>query len=573
MEQNTVLSCEHLSFCYPRQTQDAIHDISFVMKESEFVVLCGQSGCGKTTLLRHFKKNQIPFGTGSGRLYYRGQDLERMNDRECAARIGYVGQNPDTQLVTDKVWHELAFGLENLGVSGIQIRRRTAEIAQYFGMESWFRKPVSELSGGQKQILNLASVVIMQPDILLLDEPTAQLDPIGTRRFLDTLGRLNRDLGTAVLLSEQRLEEVLPMADRVLVMHQGQLLGDTVPSHCGDILEKFEKEHGEMLSIAPAMPTAVRVWQTCHTEKEKEAPVSIRQGRSWLQQTVHKSGQSERGSGQYFHIDNSRGTPADKAGRQQKPQEREKTLDQEKVVLQAKGIFFEYEKGKRVLEDFSIQVPKGKIFAIMGGNGSGKSTALKVIMGIYKARRGKVRASGRIRYLAQNPRSLFTELTVEEELTVMLSDWHDRSPVEKMLRYLELEKQQEQNPMDLSGGQQQRLALGKLLMTEPDILLLDEPTKGLDGAFKKKLAELLKDLCLKGKSIVLVSHDMDFCAQYADICGLLFDGQIISQSPTESFFRDNVFYTTPAGRMSQGILGECFRTEDIIAALQKAGCG
>ena len=180
-----------------------------------------------------------------------------MNDRECADRIGYVGQNPDTQLVTDKVWHELAFGLENLGVSGIQIRRRTAEIAQYFGMESWFRKPVSELSGGQKQILNLASVVIMQPDILLLDEPTAQLDPIGTRRFLDTLGRLNRDLGTAVLLSEQRLEEVLPMADRVLIMHQGQLLGDTVPSHCGDILEKFEKEHGEMLSIAPAMPTGM----------------------------------------------------------------------------------------------------------------------------------------------------------------------------------------------------------------------------------------------------------------------------------------------------------------------------
>lgn len=269
-----------------------------------------------------------------------------MNDRECAARIGYVGQNPDTQLVTDKVWHELAFGLENSGVSGIQIRRRTAEIAQYFGMESWFRKPVSELSGGQKQILNLASVVIMQPDILLLDEPTAQLDPIGTRRFLDTLGRLNRDLGTAVLLSEQRLEEVLPMADRVMIMHQGQLIGDTVPSHCGDILEKFEKEHGEMLSIAPAMPTAVRVWKACHNEKEQEAPVSIRQGRSWLQQTVHKSGQTERGSGQYFQIDNSMGTPADKAGRQKKPQEREKTLDQEKVVLQAKGIFFEYERAK-----------------------------------------------------------------------------------------------------------------------------------------------------------------------------------------------------------------------------------
>lgn len=571
MEQSTVLSCEHLSFCYPRQTQDAIRDISFAMKEGEFVVLCGQSGCGKTTLLRHFKKNQIPFGTGSGRIYYRRQDLEKMNDREGAARIGYVGQNPDTQLVTDKVWHELAFGLENLGVSGTQIRRRTAEIAQYFGMESWFRKTVSELSGGQKQILNLASVVIMQPDILLLDEPTVQLDPIGTRRFLDTLGRLNRDLGTAVLLSEQRLEEVLPMADRVLIMHQGQLLGDTVPSHCGDILEKYEQEHGEMLSIAPAMPTAVRVWQACHTENEQDSPVSIRQGRSWLQKTVHKKGQVEKG-GKYPETDNRERNPADIAGRKKEPRGRDKTLDKEEVVLQAQGIFFEYEKGKKVLEDFSIQVPRGKIFAIMGGNGSGKSTALKVIMGIYKARRGKVKGNGRIRYLAQNPRSLFTELTVEEELMAMLPNLQDPSKAGEMLHYLELEEQREQNPMDLSGGQQQRLALGKLLMTEPDILLLDEPTKGLDGAFKKKLAELLKDLCSGGKSIVLVSHDMDFCAQYADICGLLFDGQIISRSTTESFFRDNVFYTTPAGRMSQGILEECFRTEDIIAVLQKAGC-
>lgn len=566
MEQKAVLSCEHVSFCYPRQTDNAIEDISFSIGEAEFVVLCGQSGCGKTTLLRHFKKNQIPFGTGSGKLFYRGSDLETMDDRESAARIGFVGQNPDTQLVTDKVWHELAFGLENLGVPGEQIRRRTAEIAQYFGMESWFRRPVSELSGGQKQLLNLASVVIMQPDVLLLDEPTAQLDPIGTGRFLDTLRRLNRDLGTAVLLSEQRLEEVVPMADRVLIMHQGHLVADAVPGQCAAKLEAYEREHNEALPIASAMPVAVRVWKACHYRDEASSPVSIRQGKSWLADHVRKTGQP--------------GEPIKSAVSDRHPCHTAKRAVSE-TALFVDRLCFGYQKDQRVLEDFTMRVPKGMLYAVVGGNGSGKSTALKAIMGICKPRRGKVKAAGKIRFLAQNPKSLFTELTAAEELMAMLLPENggaglkeaDRTQrVGKMLSYLELTAQREQNPMDLSGGQQQRLALGKLLLTEPDILLLDEPTKGLDGTFKEKLAEFLKDLCSKGKTVVLVSHDMEFCARYADQCGLLFDGQLISEGETRAFFRENVFYTTAAQRMSRGVCGDCLLAEDIVRALQEAGC-
>lgn len=566
MEQKAVLSCEHVSFCYPRQTDNAIEDISFSIGEAEFVVLCGQSGCGKTTLLRHFKKNQIPFGTGSGKLFYRGSDLETMDDRESAARIGFVGQNPDTQLVTDKVWHELAFGLENLGVPGEQIRRRTAEIAQYFGMESWFRRPVSELSGGQKQLLNLASVVIMQPDVLLLDEPTAQLDPIGTGRFLDTLRRLNRDLGTAVLLSEQRLEEVVPMADRVLIMHQGHLVADSVPEQCAAKLEAYEMDHNEALPIASAMPVAVRVWKACHYRDEAGSPVSIRQGKSWLSDRVRKTGQP--------------GDPIKSAVSDRHPCHTAKRAVSE-TALFVDRLCFGYQKDQRVLEDFTMRVPKGMLYAVVGGNGSGKSTALKAIMGICKPRRGKVKAAGKIRFLAQNPKSLFTELTAAEELMAMLLPENggaglkeaDRTQrVGETLSYLELTAQREQNPMDLSGGQQQRLALGKLLLTEPDILLLDEPTKGLDGAFKEKLAELLKDLCSKGKTVVLVSHDMEFCARYADQCGLLFDGQLISEGETRAFFRENVFYTTAAQRMSRGVCGDCLLAEDIVRALQEAGC-
>ena len=588
MEQKAVLSCEHVSFCYPRQTDNAIEDISFSIGEAEFVVLCGQSGCGKTTLLRHFKKNQIPFGTGSGKLFYRGSDLETMDDRESAARIGFVGQNPDTQLVTDKVWHELAFGLENLGVPGEQIRRRTAEIAQYFGMESWFRRPVSELSGGQKQLLNLASVVIMQPDALLLDEPTAQLDPIGTGRFLDTLRRLNRDLGTAVLLSEQRLEEVVPMADRVLIMHQGHLVADAVPEQCAAKLEAYERDHNEALPIASAMPVAVRVWKACHYRDEASSPVSIRQGKSWLSDRVRKTGQpgeaTEAGGKRNMATDAVRktGQPGEvikPAASDRHPCHTAKRAVSE-TALFVDRLCFGYQKDQRVLEDFTMRVPKGTLYAVVGGNGSGKSTALKAIMGICKPRRGKVKAAGKIRFLAQNPKSLFTELTAAEELTAMLLPENggaglkeaDRTQrVGETLSYLELTAQREQNPMDLSGGQQQRLALGKLLLTEPDILILDEPTKGLDGAFKEKLAELLKDLCSKGKTVVLVSHDMEFCARYADRCGLLFDGKLISEGETRAFFGENVFYTTAAQRMSRGVCEDCLLAEDIIRTLQETG--
>lgn len=560
MEQIPVLECRNVSFCYPTQTAQAISDISFRIQESEFVVLCGQSGCGKTTLLRHLKKNQIPFGSGSGELLFRGSDIEGMDDRESACRIGYVGQNPDTQIVTDKVWHELAFGLENLGVPTAQIRKRTAELAQYFGMESWFHRQTAKLSGGQKQILNLAAVMVMQPEVLLLDEPTSQLDPIGSQRFLDTLQRLHRDFGTAVLLSEQRLEEVIPMADHVLIMHQGRLVGDVSPAGCAKVLAQYRDDHGEDLPISSAMPVAVRVWEQFGADQEEtEPPVSIRQGKQWLREKV--SERCREGAEELL------------LGRQDV---REVGTNPSAAVLEVKNLSFQYEKGQRVLDDFTLKVARGSIYAILGGNGSGKSTALKAVMGILKAGHGKVKVEGRMLYLAQNPRSLFTELTVEEELLEVFEHGGERVSAEErkkrvreMISYLELQGQQEQNPMDLSGGQQQRLAMGKLLLLQPDILLLDEPTKGLDSAFKQKLAKLLQNLCEEGRTIVLVSHDMEFCASYATHCGLLFDGALACTGTCREFFEDNEFYTTSASRMSKGILDGCILGEDIVKCLGK----
>lgn len=219
-----IIELKQVSFYYPEGVTPALTQIDLAVPAGGFVLVCGPSGSGKSTLLKHMKSSQIPFGKGTGELLFKGKDLETMELGESARSIGFVGQNPDNQIVTDTVWHELAFGLENLGVPVEEIRKRTAETAQYFGMTEWFRQPVEALSGGQKQMLNLASVMVMQPEVLILDEPTAQMDPIGARRFFHTLKGLQQEIGTTIILSEQRLEEVMPLAQDLVYMEKGQIV-------------------------------------------------------------------------------------------------------------------------------------------------------------------------------------------------------------------------------------------------------------------------------------------------------------------------------------------------------------
>lgn len=568
MERKAILQMEQVSFCYPSSTEEAIEDINFTIYPSEFVVICGQSGCGKSTLLRHMKKNQIPFGNGKGNIFFQGRDLEEMSDRESAEKIGYVGQNPENQIVTDKVWHELAFGLESLGMPQKEIRKRTAEIAEYFGISSWFRKSVATLSGGQKQILNLAAVMIMKPELLLLDEPTSQLDPIGAQRFIQTLLRLNQDFGTTIILSEQRLEEVVPIADKILFLQEGRLVGNASPQQCLEVLQRYRQEKEKELSVAKAMPVAIQAYRRWMEKndrilaQEEKLPVTVREGKNWLRENMVKEDES---------------LTIDKVKKESKRQIQfpwcSKKEEQGEIVLEAKNIEFAYEKKRQILESFDLQIEQSSIYAILGGNASGKTTALKVLSGVYKPSGGKIRTKGKVIYLAQNPQSIFTEITVQEELAEAFEDYgKKKNPfsqeeiqkrVEDMLEFMELTSQRRQNPMDLSGGQQQRLALGKVLLLEPDVLLLDEPTKGLDAAFKDKLSDLLLQLKEKGITIIMVSHDMEFCARSATHCGLLFDGQIISSNITREFFRENSFYTTAVQRMTSGIIEGCVLLEDL----------
>ena len=450
------------------------------IKDGEFVLLCGATGSGKTTMLRNLYKDGM----------------------------GFVMQNPDTQIVTDKVWHELAFGLENLGYDSDSIRRQVAETAAFFGIESWFRKDVSKLSGGQRQILCLASIMVMQPSMLLLDEPTSSLDPIAARDFLEMVARINRDLGVTVVIAEQRLQEVVPLATRVTVIEAGEIICD------GEPREVARKLYDIKNSMFCAMPTAARVFQG--------AALTVNEGRELL------------GKCAIHDIQHA-------------------ATEQGESVLELKNVWFKYEKdGADVLRGVSFSANKGETLAIFGGNGAGKTTAIMAAAGYYKPQRGKVKRNGlRIGYLPQEVQMLFDKMRVCDEIE------------EPELWGLAAER----HPYDLSIGEQQKLALAKILEGKPQVLILDEPTKGLDAAFKEELGEILAKIKSEGAAVVIVSHDMEFCAKYADRCALMFDGEIVCAEDTRSFFAGNSFYTTEANRVARGIIENAITAEDIIEAI------
>lgn len=553
----SLLEMRHISFTYPTKQQKTLEDITFSIKAGSFVVLCGQSGSGKSTLLRHIKKNQMPFGEGEGESLYAGTLIQNLSDYDSAVEIGYVGQNPESQLVTDQVWHELAFGLENIGMETGKIRRKVAEISEYFGISSWFRKDVMTLSGGQKQLLNLASVMAMEPRLLILDEPTSQLDPIGARRFIQTLAQINRDFGTTIFLSEQRLEEVLPLADQILILHNGKLIFDGSSQNLPEKIEEFERQTGEELPIKEAMPVALRTymeWQNQKTnpvQKERKIPVSVKDGKTFLSRFHPKPDVSKE------KADENQNSFFSRSGAS------EGKSDEKQIVIKATHMEYWYDKKTPLLRDIHIEIEKQQCYAILGGNGAGKTTLLKLLCGIYKAKSGKCKVVGKIACLPQDPKALFAEVTVEEELLSVSSE------TMQMLSWLGLADKKEQNPMDLSGGEQQRLALGKILLTEPDIILLDEPTKGLDAAFKQKLAAMIEQLKENGKTILMVSHDIEFCARNADWCGMLFDGEMHEMEKTRTFLGQNSYYTTAAHRMAMDFDSEIILWEEIYEQIKE----
>ena len=553
----STIEFKNVHFRYPLAEKDALDGVSFSVRESDFVVICGKSGCGKTTLLRHIKKNLAPYGKFSGSVTYNGQEVIDLPDRMSAAEIGFVQQNPDNQVVTDKVWHELAFGLESLGFDNRTIKRRVAEMASYFNIQTWFRRDVSQLSGGQKQLLNLASIMAMQPKVLVLDEPTSQLDPIAASEFLRTVQKINRDLGTTVILSEHRLEEAFTMADKVMVMDKGKVLAYDEPRKIGKMLAgKGDDDRHPMFYGLPAM---MKIYQSA--DEGDDSPLTIREGRLWIDEKV-KDAYRE-------------GVPEDGADGGRSAESTEPGSGSGEPAVVVKDLWFRYDKKSQdVLRDLNLTIDKGQLFCVLGGNGVGKSTTLKVISGILKQQRGKVTVNGTLAMLPQNPQALFTEISVEDEMMEALHDLKkpDEVKVEKalaMLDTMEITHLRKSHPYDLSGGEQQRLALGKVLLLDPEIILLDEATKGLDPFFKISLARVLKKLVDAGKTLFMVSHDIEFCAEYADTCAMFFDGQVVSVGKPHEFFPGNNFYTTSANKMAREHFPDAITWEEVAACVRE----
>lgn len=528
-----------LSFTYPGQSRKALDSINLTIQQGDFVVLCGPSGCGKSTLLRQLKTVLTPCGQRAGTVLFEGRLLDELDQRTQSQQIGFVLQSPENQIVTDKVWHELAFGLESLGVDTPTIRRRVAEMASFFGIQNWFHKDVQELSGGQKQLLNLAAVMVMQPHVLILDEPTSQLDPIAASEFLTILGRINRELGTTILLTEHHLEEVFALASQVAVLEQGRLLCTGTPREVGAQLKL--RQNG----MFQALPVAMRVWAA--VGNNADCPVTVRDGRNWLADYA--------------------------ASHELQPLEPEQQCSCDgTVILAAQQVWFRYERDlPPVVKGLTMSVRQGEFLALLGGNGIGKTTSLKLLSGLLKPERGRVQVKGRIGLLPQNPQTLFLKKTVQEDLWELfegspMAQTGQTAQINRVVQLCCLQDLLLRHPYDLSGGEQQRVALAKLLLLQPDILLLDEPTKSLDAEFKQSLGQLLQALVQQGVTVVIVSHDIEFCARYAQRCALFFDGAIVAEGTPRSFFSGNSFYTTAANRMARDVLPEAITADEIIAA-------
>lgn len=593
-----------LEFSYPNVSIPSVNGISLSLEKGSFTCICGPSGCGKTTLLRNLKPSITPHGMRRGQIEILGKSVESFEGRpgEEAQTIGYVLQNPENQIVTDKVWHELAFGLENLGLPTETIRLRIAEIASFFGIQSWFDKDVSELSGGQKQLLNLAAVMVMQPEILILDEPTSQLDPIAAVDFLDAVKKINNDIGTTVIITEHRLDNVVSMSDRLIVMDSGKILVNDEPYNA--VFRLAEINHPMFL----AMPNPAQAYRSAlgflKGEKSLICDANELKTRGDVESSLGDVDSAIHANGEKSSIDDvgcsvqvkKDESPIDDVARIQKHRmplnvregrqwldcimngipvryarmEKEKAYDTSKIKLSTTDLWFRYEKnGRDIIKGLTIKVYDGEILAIIGGNGTGKTTLLSVLAGMRRAYRGKYKINGnRTALLPQNPQSLFVCDTVKEELLeafegTSIGKSEQNIKIQEIAEFLEINTLMDKHPYDISGGEQQRVALGKVLLLEPDLLLMDEPTKGLDNLLKMKFGELLKRLASNGRTLIFVSHDIEFCSRFANRCIMFFDGGISGEGTPRTLFSGNNFYTTAANRMARSYFVDGILPEDI----------
>lgn len=519
-----ILSCKNVAFKYNESTGYALSDCTFSVKKGEKVMLCGASGSGKSTLLRLLKREVSPRGELSGEIDLIGKAATELSDRESAEKIGFVMQDPDSQTVCDKVSSELAFGLESFGVPSKEIQSRVGEMAAFFGIEPLYDRDISTLSGGQKQLVSLCSIMVTGPDILLLDEPTAQLDPVAAKELLSILDRLNKEMGVTIIIAEHDPEELFDSCDKILYLSNGKTAFFDTPAKAAKCFAQNDLEG--------FLPETAKVFAGLCSD----LPLNVRQGRAQLENLVTED----------------------------TTQTDESTAEStEPYALECKNIWQRYEKDSPdILKGCDLAVRKGECYGLLGSNGGGKSTLLRVICGLCKPYMGAVSLFGKkqkaykngslfremLAFLPQEPVTMFVKESVREDLLQSA----DENAVKKIAERMEIEPLLDRHPWDLSGGEIQKCAFAKILLADPKIIVLDECTKGMDSFAKKALGDVLASLKAEGRTILLVTHDLEFAAENCERCGLLFDGKIAAEDNAVRFFSRNRFYTTAAARLTRG---------------------
>lgn len=554
---------ENVTFYYPRTSTPALQGIDLSVRPGDFILIGGPTGSGKTTLLRLLKKQVQPAGKLTGSILYGGISLQKMPDKASAEEIGMVFQNPDNQIIMNTVRQELCYGMENLGYPAALMQKRMAEVVPFFGMDSWLHQSVETLSGGQKQLLNLAAVMMLRPRVLLLDEPTAQLDPIAASEFTDLLVRINQELSITVILCEHRLEGLFSHANRVLLMREGRI---AYQGKTDEVIRRVWEEQDIDFSLY--LPSVSRLYLQMEEEIQphRHIPVTVKAGKRWFSR--------------YFQQHGDLFSNSPKA-------ERPITGDPERALLHCHDLYFQYgKKTAPVLKRLSCLLKPQDFFVLLGGNGAGKSTLLKLVAGVLDHQRGNIRYKGtklhrmppetlrrEIGYVAQNPLAYFTRDTVQEQLEERAEALGvtETGMLVEIIRWFQLEPVMAKHPFDISGGQQQKLVLALVLMADPELILMDEPTKGLDPVAKRDLARWLNRIREKGKTIFMVSHDIEFAAAHASQCGLLFDGSIIAVDHPAAFFSENYYYTTMIHRMVRENLSEEVTEEGVITRWSRSG--
>lgn len=533
-----IIEVQGLEFTYNGEEKKVINNLDMRVKKGDFVILCGESGSGKTTFLKLLKSEIAPYGRMRGKIFIDGMLCDGHSDKELLSKVGYVFQNPDNQIVTDKVWHELVFGLENMGMSQMDMKKRLAEITAYFNLENLIDRNTWELSGGEKQKVNIACVVAMKPQVILLDEPLGQLDPVASQDFAGILRKINRELGVTVIIAEHNLEYILDMADMLGIMEGGRL---AVYDDVRSILNK-KGDLDIKRSIMDIMPVPVRLHNIIKTQEC--CPLDVCGAKSMLSNYMENA---ELNRCLSF--------------------ETGKDVKKGEKVIKLKDVYFRYGRyEKDVLKHLNMEIYRGEVCSILGNNGSGKTTMVKVLAGILRPYSGKVKIHyENMAYLPQNPQSLFVKDSLKDDMLEVGSS----DDIERMAAEFDMEELICKHPYDISGGEQQRAALMKVLLKSPDIVLMDEPTKGMDKMSKRKFGKILEKLKTEGITVVMVTHDLEFAAEYSDRCGIFFNHEVAVLGETREVLCGNAFYTTESFRIGSEFFKNVLTFEELEYAVGK----